>query len=124
MNAQLTQAGIPPELVTAVIAYLAPRLVGPLTAVAKRWLKTTGPSTRMVAKILTVLVVVALGFATGAYTLDLRGVGNAVVAAALAYLKATGDYERDVNVQVKATRKSGADAPTDAAPTVTIERGA
>ena len=98
------QAGINVEVISTLIGIAAPYLVSPLASVCKRWLKTTGPDTRAVIKILTVLIVVAGGYALGMYGYDWRGVLNAVYAGILAYLKTIGDYERDVNVQRKADR--------------------
>lgn len=109
------RAGLPVEGITALVVLLAPYLVSPLAAVWKRWRKTTGPDTRLVIKVLTGLIVGVGGFALGLYGYDLRGLLNAVFAALGAYLKATGDYERDVNVQAKANRVSLPEVP-DAQP--------
>ena len=100
------RAGISPEMISAGVVLIAPYLVSPLAAVWKRWRKTSGPDTRAVIKVLTALIVGAGGFALGLYGYDVRGLINAVGAALLAYLKTTGDYERDVNVQAKAARVS------------------
>lgn len=106
--------GMSPEMVSAVVVFVAPRLVSPLAAVWKRWRNTTGPDTRMVIKVLTALIVGVLGFALGLYGYDLRGVLNAIGAGILAYLKTTGDYDRDVAVQAKANRlPESAPTPVD-----------
>lgn len=109
------RAGISPEMISAGVVLIAPYLVSPLAAVWKRWRKTSGPDTRAVIKFLTALIVGVGGFVLGLYGYDVRGMVNAVGAALLAYLKTTGDYERDVNVQAKAARvnqagESGSDA--------------
>ena len=102
------KAGVSPEIISAMVVFVAPLLVSPLAAVWKRWRGTTGPDTRAVIKVLTALIVGVGGFALGLYGYDLRGIVNAIGAAVLAYLKTTGDYERDVNVQAKADRVSAA----------------
>lgn len=97
-------AGINPEVITIAVSMVAPKLVSPLAAVAKRWRKTHGPDTRTILKVLTALIVGVGGWVLGLYGYDLRGVANAFMAAFLAYFKAIGQYERDVNVQAKANR--------------------
>ena len=105
------RAGLPVEGITALVVLIAPYLVSPLAAVWKRWRKTTGPDTRLVIKWLTALIVGLGGFLLGLYGYDLRGLLNAALAALGAYLKTTGDYERDVNVRAKAARVSAPDVP-------------
>lgn len=109
--------GAAPEAVAAFVVFVAPYLVSPLSAIWKRWRKTSGPDTRTIIKVLTGLIVGVGGFALGLYGYDVRGVLNAVMAAVLAYLKTVGDYERDVNVQAKATKVAArTDAPADDIP--------
>lgn len=105
------RAGLPVEGITALVVLIAPYLVSPLAAVWKRWRKTEGPDTRRVIKVLTAVIVGLGGFALGLYGYDLRGVLNAALAALGAYLKTTGDYERDVNVRAKAARVSAPEVP-------------
>lgn len=118
------RAGLPVEGITALVVLIAPYLVSPLAAVWKRWRRTTGPDTRLVIKVLTALIVGVGGFLLGLYGYDLRGLLNAALAALGAYLKTTGDYERDVNVRAKAARVSAPEvAPSQPGDVVTPPAG-
>lgn len=107
------RAGVGAEFIALAVAFIAPRLVSPLAAVWKRWRKTQGPDTRTIIKWLTALIVGLGGFLLGLYGYDLRGILNAFMAAVLTYFKTVGEYERDVQVQVKAQRQTDTKRPAD-----------
>lgn len=102
LNSMLSEEGIPPEAVTVVIWYFAPKLASSFTSWWKKRYNTEGPSTKNVVKAISALLALGIGFGTGAYALDQRGVINCVCAAILTYIRTTGDYARDIQIRTKA----------------------
>lgn len=119
--------GLPAEaasVVVLVIGYLSALLVAPLTAIWKRLGNTQGVSTVMVSAFLSLMVAIGWAiisaFSSGSVTIV--GIGQALVVAIIAFLRANGSYLMTVQANAKANnaapKKKGEDGA--ATPTVTV----
>lgn len=84
--------GVTPEInavLTVVVGYLSALLVGPLTALSKKWFNTEGVTTVSVSALLSGLIGVGITI----YQATQGNVGwGGVIVALLAFIKSNGDY--------------------------------
>lgn len=111
--------GLPAEwqpLATVAIALASSLLVGPLTAIAKKLGRTSGPTTVAISAVLSLAVaLVFTGWQAAASNTALPW-GTAVVMAVLGFLKANGDYISRVFAVGKALDSAPVPPPQPAAP--------
>lgn len=99
-----TRYGLPAGLFSTVIGLLSAWLIIPLTALAKKLGRTTGPTTVTVSAFFSALLVGVGGWVLGLYGTGTASYGAACWAALLAFLKANGDYLTKVQAQAAALK--------------------
>lgn len=83
---------LPPELIAGLAGLVASFLVLPLTEIAKKLGKTSGPSTTAIAGLLSFLFGGLVGYASGLYGTGWDGLLNGLIATTVAWLRAEGQW--------------------------------
>lgn len=107
---QIVIPNIPAEyaaLIGTLIGLISAPLVTPLTALYKRFGRTSGPTTVTVSAVLSLLVSLAFAFAAAAAQGEGVNWVGVAVGAVVAFLKSNGDYL----TRVQAARKAAPIAP-------------
>lgn len=107
---------ISPEVVSALIGYLAGGIVWVITAIAKRAGRTSGVTTVMVSAGLSALGVGVGGYLWGLYGTGWDGALNAALAAVSALVTANGKYIANAQAAEKAIKEQVTGDPKAAPP--------